>query len=116
MNLFFEPDVAGVVSRGCAARFSVHLAAESRSQVVFMGIPQRNCYAEMPASALSRASARMVSSSDISSEVAHFGEVPCCPIPPSFCYLALRAVQCMPFRAPPEYLHLVCGLRYMLLV
>ena len=35
-----------------------------------------------------------------------------------FVTLALRAVQCtcMPFRALPEYLHLVCGLRYMFLV
>ena len=107
MNLFFEPDDAGVVSCGCAACWGVQIAVEWGRQVVCAMIPQRNCYAEMPVSR-----ARMVSAS----EVADFREVPCCPIPPSFCYLALRAVQCMPFRAPPEYLHLVCGLRYMLLV
>ena len=75
--------VDDIASCGCAARWRVHLVADSWGRVVFVMIPQRNCYAQMPVSR-----ARMVSSS----EVAHFGEVPCCPIPPSFCYLALRAV------------------------
>ena len=88
VNLFFEPDDAGVVACGRAARtlkcadIKIGGVPMGHLQVVCAMIPQRNCYAEMP---MSRA--RMASAS----EVADFREVPRCPIPPSFCYFSAKS-------------------------
>ena len=60
VNLVLEPDDAGVVSCGCAARSRVQIAADLGCQVVCAWISQRNYYAEMPVSRV-----RMVSSSEV---------------------------------------------------